>query len=326
MIITKTPFRASFAGGGTDLAAFYEQEPGFVISTAIESFMYIAVHRFFENRIVLKYAQTENVETVDEIRHGLIRECMKITGIREPVEITSFADIPSKGSGLGSSSSFAVGLISALRAYQGLPVTAEISASLACEVEIGRLGETLGKQDQYAAAYGGLNGITFHVDGNVTVEPIKIGSEALRHMEEHLVMFYTGVVRSASEILHEQSKNTSEDKSKFALLRDMKGLAYQLKDSLLVEDVDQLGPIMDQGWKMKKSLATKISMPEIDQAYAAAMAAGATGGKLLGAGGGGFLLFYCPPVYRRNLISRLSSLRVVPVKLESRGTRVLFQE
>lgn len=326
MIISKTPFRASFAGGGTDLAAFYEQEDGFVLSTAIESFMYIAVHRFFENRIVLKYSQTENVATVDEIRHGLIRECMKITGVTGPIEITSFADIPSKGSGLGSSSSFAVGLISALHAYQGLPINAETSAKLACQVEIESLGEPIGKQDQYAAAYGGLNGITFHRDGRVSVVPIRLGSEALRHMEEHLVMFYTGVVRSASEILQEQSKNTCEDKSKFAQLQDMKALAYQLRDALLVEDVDQLGPIMHEGWKLKKGLASKISMPEIDEAYEAAMAAGATGGKLLGAGGGGFFLFYCPPAKRPELLRRLSALRMVPVKLESRGTRVLFQE
>ena len=326
MIISKTPFRASFAGGGTDLPAFYQQEDGFVVSTAIESFMYIAVHRFFENRIVLKYSQTENVETVDEIRHGLIRECMKITGVNEPVEITSFADIPSKGSGLGSSSSFAVGLITALRAYQGVPVTSEISASLACEVEIGRLGEPIGKQDQYAAAYGGLNGITFHRDGSVTVEPIKLGREALRHMEEHLVMFYTGVVRSASGILQEQSRNTTEDPSKFAMLQGMKALGYQLRDALLAEDIDQLGPIMHEGWEMKKGLASKISMPEIDEVYAAAIAAGATGGKLLGAGGGGFFLFYCPPAKRAELLRCLSALRIVPVKLETRGTRVLFQE
>lgn len=326
MIITKTPFRASFAGGGTDLPAFYEQEDGFVVSTAIESFMYIAVHRFFENRIMLKYSQTENVASVDEIKHGLIRECMKVTGVDGPVEITSFADIPSKGSGLGSSSSFTVGLISALRAYKGLPVTSEISASLACEVEIGRLGEPIGKQDQYAAAYGGLNGITFHRDGKVTVEPIHPGEEAMRHLQEHLVMLYTGVVRSASGILQEQSKNTTDDRSKFRLLQDMKALALQLRDDLVSGNVDRIGPVMHEGWLMKKGLASKITLPEIDEAYDAAIAAGATGGKLLGAGGGGFLLFYCPPADRPELLRRLSSLRVVPVKLEARGTRVLFQE
>ena len=326
MIISKTPFRASFAGGGTDLPAFYEQEDGFVLSTAIESFMYIAVHRFFENRIVLKYSQTEIVESVDQIQHGLIRECMRITGVDEPVEITSFADIPSKGSGLGSSSSFAVGLISALRAFKGLPVTPESSASLACDVEISRLGEPIGKQDQYAAAYGGINGITFRADGSVQVEPIQLCLEALRHMEEHLVMFYTGVVRSASGILREQSKNTSEDRSKFTLLQDMKGLAYELRDSLASGNVDEIGPIMHRGWEMKKSLATNISFPEIDQAYSAAMSAGATGGKLLGAGGGGFFLFYCPPANRQKLLDNMKPLRVIPVRLESRGTRVLFQE
>jgi D-glycero-alpha-D-manno-heptose-7-phosphate kinase len=326
MIITKTPFRASFAGGGTDLPAFYEQEDGFVLSSAIESYMYIAVHRFFENRIVLKYSQTESVSSVADIQHGLIRECMKITNVEEPVEITSFADIPSKGSGLGSSSSFAVGLISALRAYKGLPVTPEICANLACEVEIGRLGEPIGKQDQYAAAYGGLNGITFHKDGRVSVDPVPLDSEAMRHLEENLVMFYTGVSRSASGILHEQSRNTKDDRSKFSLLRDMKALAYHLRDSFLKGDIDQLGPAMHEGWLMKRGLASKVSLPEIDEAYEAALSAGATGGKLLGAGGGGFLLFYCPPSCRGELLRKLSPLRVVPVKLESRGTRVLFQE
>ncbi len=326
MIITKTPFRASFAGGGTDLPAFYEQEDGVVVSMAINSFVYLAVHRFFEQRIVLKYSETESVEHVDQIRHGLIRECLKIVGVSEPLEITSFADIPSKGSGLGSSSAFAVGLISALQAFMGLPVSPEQSAALACEVEIGRLGEPIGKQDQYAAAYGGMNAITFRADGSVGVEPIALTEEARRHMEEHLVMFYTGLVRSASEILVEQKRATESDQSKMALLRDMKGLALGLRDCLMAGDVDQLGPIMHEGWRMKKGLASKISMPVIDAAYEAGMQAGATGGKLLGAGGGGFLLFYCPPAKRAELMRRLAPLRAVPIRMELRGSRVAFLE
>lgn len=326
MIITKTPFRASFAGGGTDLPAFYTKEDGMVVSMAINSFVYLAVHRFFEKRIVLKYSETESVEQVDQIKHGLIRECLKIVGVDEPLEITSFADIPSKGSGLGSSSAFAVGLISALQALKGLPVSPEQSAQLACEVEIGRLGEPIGKQDQYASAYGGMNAITFRADGTVGVEPIVLADEARRHMEEHLVMFYTGLVRSASEILVEQKKATESDDAKFALLSDMKGLAVTLKDALQKGDVDQLGPLMHEGWLMKKGLAAKISLPEIDGAYEAALAAGATGGKLLGAGGGGFLLFYCPPSKRTELIRRLTPLRVVPIRMELRGSRVAFLE
>ncbi|MDB6132391.1 MAG: kinase [Verrucomicrobiales bacterium] len=326
MIITKTPFRASFAGGGTDLPAFYEKEDGMVVSMAINSFVYLAVHRFFENRIVLKYSETESVEHVDQIRHGLIRECLKIVGVSEPLEITSFADIPSRGSGLGSSSAFAVGLISALQAFKGLPVSPERSAHLACEVEIGRLGEPIGKQDQYAAAYGGLNTITFRADGTVNVEPITLEDEARRHMEEHLVMFYTGLVRSASEILSEQKKATESDKDKFALLRDMKSLAVHLRDELQKGHVDRLGPLMHEGWLMKKGLAAKISLPEIDAAYEAAMQAGATGGKLLGAGGGGFLLFYCPPSKRAELMRRLAPLRAVPIRMELRGSRVAFLE
>ena len=326
MIITKTPFRASFVGGGTDLPAFYEQEDGMVVSMAINSFVYLAVHRFFEKKIVLKYSETETVEHVDQIKHGLIRECLKIVGVDEPLEITSFADIPSKGSGLGSSSAFAVGLISALQALKGLPVSPERSASLACEVEIGRLGEPIGKQDQYASAYGGMNAITFRRDGTVGVEPILLQEEARRHMEEHMVMFYTGLVRSASEILAAQKKATESEADKFGLLREMKGLAHTLKGALEKGNVDELGPLMHQGWLMKKGLTAKISLPEIDQAYDAAMAAGATGGKLLGAGGGGFLLFYCPPAKRAELMRRLAPLRAVPIRMELRGSRVAFLE
>jgi D-glycero-alpha-D-manno-heptose-7-phosphate kinase len=326
MIITKTPFRASFCGGGTDLPAFFEQEDGMVVSMAINSFVYLAVHRFFENRIVLKYSETESVTHVDQIKHGLIRECLKIVGVDEPLEITSFADIPSKGSGLGSSSAFAVGLISALQALKGLPVSPEISAALACEVEIGRLGEPIGKQDQYASAYGGMNAITFRGDGTVEVEPISLSEETRRHMEEHLVMFYTGLVRSASEILREQRKATETDRDKFGQLQQMKGLAVTLKTALEKGEVDQLGPLMHEGWLIKKRLAAKISMPEIDAAYDAAISAGATGGKLLGAGGGGFLLFYCPPAKRAELMRRLAPLRAVPIRMELRGSRVAFLE
>lgn len=326
MIITKTPFRASFAGGGTDLPAFYEQEDGMVVSMAINSFVYLAVHRFFENRIVLKYSETESVTSVDQIRHGLIRECLKILDINEPLEITSFADIPSKGSGLGSSSAFAVGLISALQAFKGLPVSPLESARLACEVEISRLGEPIGKQDQYAAACGGLNAITFRGDGSVDVEPIALADEARRHMEEHLVMLYTGLVRSASDILREQKQVTESDAAKMALLREMKGLAIALKDALKKGDVDQLGPLMHEGWLMKKGLTSKISLPEIDAAYEEAIKAGATGGKLLGAGGGGFLLFYCPPAARPELLRRLAPLRAVPIRMEQRGSRIAFLE
>ena len=208
MIITKTPLRVSFAGGGTDLAAFYEQEAGLVVSTAISLSVYLAVHSFFERKIVLKYSRTEEVENVADIQHPLIRECMNLSGAEAPLEVTSFADIPSKGSGLGSSSSFAVGLVKALHAHMGKNIGPEACAEAACKVEIDILKEPIGKQDQYAAAFGGLNSIRFRGDGTVHVNPIILDRDKRRELDEHLIMFYTGITRSASAILSEQKKNT----------------------------------------------------------------------------------------------------------------------
>jgi D-glycero-alpha-D-manno-heptose-7-phosphate kinase len=326
MIITKTPFRASFAGGGTDLPAFYEKEDGFVVSTAINLFVYLAVHRFFERRFVLKYSETENVEKVEAIRHGLIRECLKICEVTDPVEITSFADIPSKGSGLGSSSAFAVGLIAALHALGGRTLSSPAAAHLACEVEIGRLGEPIGRQDQYACACGGLNALTFHGDHTVRVEPIPLGDDARRHLDEHLVMVYTGRVRQASQILAEQKRSIEEVEEQFQRLRDLKALALDLEQRLRREEVDAIGPNLHEGWQIKRSLVPAITWPGIDAAYEAALAAGATGGKLLGAGGGGFLMFYCPPQRRADVLRALSPMRWVPARTELRGTRIPLLE
>ena len=326
MIITKTPLRVSFAGGGTDLAAFYEQEEGMVVSSAISLSIYLAVHEFFEKKIVLKYSQTEEVAEVDEIAHPLIRECMKLAGAGAPLELTSFADIPSKGSGLGSSSSFAVGLIKALNAHQGRNIGPEGCAAGACEVEIDRLGEPIGKQDQYAAAYGGLNTIRFRPDGSVHVDPIIMSREKRKQLDENLVMFYTGITRSASGILQEQKKNTTDDSAKFRSLQTMKGMAVELAEALNEGHIDAVGDFMHQGWLEKRKLAAKISNAEIDGWYEAGRAAGARGGKLLGAGGGGFLMFYCDSDKQEALRESLSDLREVPFGLETQGTRVLYVE
>ena len=326
MIITKTPLRVSFAGGGTDLEAFWGQEEGMVVSSAISLSIYLAVHEYFEREIVLKYSKTEVVKEVDEIEHPLIRECMKLSGSSAPLELTSFADIPSKGSGLGSSSAFAVGLLKALAAFRGDNIGSKQCAEGACAVEIDRLGEPIGKQDQYAAAFGGINAIRFRPDGEVHVDPIVMRGEDRRLMSDSLLMFYTGLTRSASGILAEQKKNTSNDTSKFESLRRMKGLAEDLEKSLNRGQIEAVGESMHAGWLEKKRLASKISTPQIDQWYDEGIRAGARGGKLLGAGGGGFLMFYCEPKYQAALREALGDMREVKFELESQGTRVLYVE
>lgn len=326
MIITKTPLRVSFAGGGTDLAAFYEQEEGIVVSSAISLSIYIAVHEYFERKIVLKYSQTEEVDRVDEIQHPLIRSAMESAGVGAPIEITSFADIPSKGSGLGSSSSFTAGLLKALYAHSGRNIGAEACAAGACEIEIEKLGEPIGKQDQYAAAYGGLNAIRFSPNGEVKVDPILLEKAKKERLNDSLMMFYTGITRSASAILEEQKKNTQSQQDKFQGLQKMKGFALELEEHLNAQRIDVVGEMMHAGWLEKKKLATKISNPQIDDWYNDAMSAGALGGKLLGAGGGGFMMFYCAPEKQNALREALSDMREVPFDLEHQGTRVLYVE
>lgn len=323
MIISKTPFRISFAGGGSDLADFYQQSYGAVVSSAIDKFIYIAIHRFFENRFVLKYAQTEICEKVDDIKHPLIRECLRITGTIEPLEVTSFADIPSSGSGLGSSSAFTVGLINALVAHKGRCPSYETCAGDACKVEIERLKEPIGKQDQYAAAYGGLNYIRFNADGSVHVDPIIITMGMRAAIEQRFVLFYTGITRRVSSILHEQKQNIARG-DRLEILTQMRDQADQLRVELSAGNIDALGSIMHEGWLLKRQLANGITSPLLDDVYLRARAAGAIGGKLLGAGGGGFFLFYCPPESRQRLVGALQDLRLVEFRLERQGTRIIY--
>lgn len=326
MIITKTPLRVSFAGGGTDLPAFYEQEEGIVISSSVSLSIYIAAHKVFDDRILLKYSEAEDVKRVSEIKHPLFRECMKHLDFNSPVEISAFADIPSKGSGLGSSSSFTVGLLKALSAFQWQNIGAEDCADGACEVEIGRLAEPIGKQDQYAAAYGGLNAIRFSPDGSVKVNPIILEKEKRRKLNDSLIMFYTGITRSASGILQEQQQNTISSNEKFKGLQIMKGLALELEEHLNKQKIEVVGEMMHAGWLEKKKLATKISNPQIDDWYAKALSAGALGGKLLGAGGGGFMMFYCEKEKQHELSEALSDMRKVDFDITNRGTQILYSE
>ena len=311
MIITRTPFRVSLCGGGSDLPSFYEKNGGCVISTTINKYMYITVHPSFqEDLTVLKYSKTETVKKVNDIEHPIFKQCLKDCKIKG-VEITSIADIP-QGTGLGSSSSFTVGLLNALSCYKRKFTSKEEIASKACHVEIEELGNRIGKQDQYAAAYGGLNYYQFNKDGSVYVEPVLMSKEAFHKLEDNLIMMYVGGVHSASEILKEQSNNvTSGDKEKNQL--KMCELTKKLKIELENNNVDAVGEILHESWMLKKTLASGISNPNIDKWYQIAIENGAIGGKLLGAGGGGFLIILCSK--RKTKASNRKSTRIKTIRL-----------
>lgn len=321
MIITKTPFRVSFLGGGSDIADFYREYGGCVLSTTINRYMYLAVHPYFdENKISLKYSQNELVADVKDIDHSIFRCVLKDKQING-VEISSTADVPS-GTGLGSSSAFTVGLLHTLYCYQGIYASKERLAAEACQVEIEKLGAPIGKQDQYAAAYGGLNFITFHKDDTVSVEPIVTKGDTIRNLQDNLVMFYTGLTHDAKRILAEQKKNMSKQ-DKVKNLQQMCGLARDMKKSLECNNIDDFGTILDEGWKRKRELSGSISNSKIDEMYQCAMQNGALGGKLLGAGGGGFLLFYCPKEKQEHLKSAMG-LKSFDFRFEHDGSSIVY--
>jgi D-glycero-alpha-D-manno-heptose-7-phosphate kinase len=326
MIISKTPLRLSFVGGGSDLSSYYRQEAGAVLSTSINKFIYITINKRFSQGIRLSYSKTEDVPSADEIEHKIVRATLKKLGIESGVEITSIADIPSRGSGLGSSSAFTVGLLQALHAYQGRYRSKHQLAVEACEVEINRCGEPIGKQDQFAAAAGGLNLITFNPDESVTVEPVVTPDGVMRNVEAELLMFYTGIVRSASELLVRQSQTLETDPSKRRTLRRMVELVYMLRAELAAGHSEAVGEILHENWMMKKTLMADISSSAIDMFYDIARKSGARGGKLMGAGGGGFLLFSAPQERHADLIEALSDLRHVSFSFENLGTSIVFYQ
>lgn len=323
MIITKTPFRISFAGGGSDLANYYEKFGGSVVSVSINKYVYLSLHPyFFKNGYLLKYSKTEDVTNVDDIKHPIIKNIFKRYGIRG-VDFNSSADIPA-GTGLASSSAFTCGLINLCNAYTEKYMNKEDIADLACEIEINDLKEPIGKQDQYACACGGLNFIEFYKDGVVSVEKLFLASENYHKLENNLLMFYTGETRSAGDILAEQKKNTSSDKAKIENLHKMVKLSKELKEELLKGNTDSMGDILHAGWMYKKELATGISSGNIDYYYDLAVNNGAMGGKLLGAGGGGFLLFYVKDEAKDKLRKALVDLKELPFKFDSKGTSVIY--
>lgn len=321
MILTRTPFRVSFAGGGSDIASFYEKHGGCVLSTSINKYMYISIHPNFSGEdTVLKYSKTETVNDVSKIEHVYFKQILEQLSVKG-VEIVSTADVPA-GTGLGSSSSFTVGLLHALYSYKGKFVSKERLASEACEIEIDKLGNPIGKQDQYAAAYGGLNFYEFREDGSVDVEPIIMNENSRRKLEENLMMLYTGQLHSASEILKEQKGNiTSGDKEANQL--KICELARALRSELQNNNIDAMGEILHENWLLKKTLASGISNPEIDEMYTKAIANGAVGGKLLGAGGGGFLLFYVPKD-KQNDVKKATGLPQMPISFDRQGSAVIY--
>jgi D-glycero-alpha-D-manno-heptose-7-phosphate kinase len=321
MIGTRTPFRISFAGGGSDFRDFYRQHPGAVVSVAIDRYMYIFVHPFFEEKIQVKYSKTELVDRIADVQHPIVREVLKQFQIGS-IDINSVADIPA-GTGLGSSSAFTVGLLHALYAYTSRYVSNEELAAQACQLEIDRLGEPIGKQDQYAVAYGGLNFITFYPNEAVNVEPILMPGDTQSKLEQNIILFYLGAVRSARTVLEEQQRNIASDAKTRINLVQMTALADQLRRSLQVGTIDDMGLILDESWQRKKRLAQTISSDRIDQYYKRALRQGALGGKLLGAGGGGFLLFYCPPEKQADVVAALSDLRPMKFGFDTFGTKVI---
>lgn len=326
MIISRTPLRISFVGGGSDLPAFYHGEPGAVVSTAINKYIYINVNQKFDRQIRASYSITEIVESLGELRHELIREALRTLNIEGGVEITSISDIPSQGTGLGSSSSYTVGLLNALHAYGHRFAGAERLGQEACHIEIDRCGKPIGKQDQYIAAYGGLQFIQFNPDESVFVDPIICRPETKRHLEEWLLMLYTGVTRSTDGILQEQRDNVTTDARRRETLRSMTQLATDLKDALSRDDPSCLGEILHSNWLMKRSLASGVSSSVIDDWYERARQRGALGGKILGAGGGGFLMVYAPPDRHPGIMASLPELRPLPFRFEPQGSKIIYIE
>jgi D-glycero-alpha-D-manno-heptose-7-phosphate kinase len=322
MIITQTPLRIGLLGGGTDLPSYYRQNGGRVLNCALDKYVYVIVKQRFDDDIYVNYSKKEIVRRVEDLEHELVREAMQMTGVTMGVEITTLADIPSAGgSGLGSSSAVTVGLLHALLAYQGRQVKAEELAERACAIEIERCGKPIGKQDQYIAALGGIRDIRFGPGNPVVAEEVQLSAAERRALQEQIMLFYTGITRSANPILAEQNANVEATRPQLDLLRDLAGFAAE---RLRSGDVDAIGPALRESWEAKRKLASGVSNDQIDLAVTKALDAGATGAKLTGAGGGGFLLVICPIERQRAVRESLASMQELPVKLDRLGSRVVL--
>ena len=322
MIITRTPLRISFAGGGTDLPDFYRSYGGgAVTSAAIDKYVHVLVNEKFDRSIRVAYTRTENVDRLDDLQHGLVREAMRLAGVHEALEVHTIADIPAEGTGLGSSSTLTVGLLNALYAFRGVLKDPAELAEEACRIEINILGGTLGKQDQYIAAFGGVEYFDFRADDTVRTSPIPLSTPDRLALSDHLSLFYTGITRKAQGILVQQNSRTEENKDSLLRLRDLAGTA---RNAIVRRDWVGLGAVLDEGWRLKRGLTKGISSDEIDRQYAIAKEQGAYGGKITGAGGGGFLLLLHPPERSHQIAAALSPMTRLPIRITPEGSRILF--
>jgi D-glycero-alpha-D-manno-heptose-7-phosphate kinase len=326
MIITRSPLRISLGGGGTDLPSYYTDHGGFLIAAAIDKYVYINVHRRFGDGFLLKYSQLEEAATIDEIKHPIIREALKLAGVQERnLEITSMADIPA-GTGLGSSGSFTTALLKAFHALRKNLVHPAELAEQACYIELEKLAEPIGKQDQYIAAYGGITCFRFLPDGRVEAFPLEISEETLFNLEDNLLLFFTGYSRSTSAILKEQDdKSRRSDKAMIENLHVVKDLGRQSQRALESDDLHEFARLMDVHWQRKKERSQGMSNSDINNWYEAAMVNGALGGKLIGAGGGGFLMFYTDDKARLRHAMREKGLTEVRFRFDFEGTKILNQ-
>ena len=327
MIIARSPLRVSLGGGGTDLPSYYREYEGFLLAAAIDKYVFVTVMRPFTRGVFLKYSNLEHVEQIPEIKHPIIREVLTMEGLEVPqVEITTLADIPS-GTGLGSSGSFTTALIKAVYAHRRKLILPQDLAELACHVEIDRLQEPIGKQDQYIAAYGGLTCFTFHKDNRVTAKPLKISQETLYDLEDHLLLFFTGFSRSAGGILKDQKVRTQKnDNEMLKNLHYVKELGLRSQEALEKGDSEGFGKIMHEHWEHKKKRSGGMSNPKIDEWYELGMKNGAVGGKLVGAGGGGFLMFYAEDRQRLRLAMARAGLEEVRFRFDFEGTKIVLND
>ncbi len=322
MIITQTPLRISFFGGGTDFRDYYrENQGGAVLSTAIDKYIYAIVKERFDDLICVNYSKREVATQLDEVQHELVRETMRKTGVEKGIEITTLADIPAKGTGLGSSSSVTVGLLNVFYLYQSRPQPIERLAKEACQIEIDILKKPIRKQDQYAAAFGNLNIIRFNPDETVTLEPLLIEDRVKNALETNLMLIYTGVTRKSSDILSQQKDNIRHHLS---ILDEMKAMVDEGKNHLLQGRLDEFGKLLHRGWELKRKLAEKVTNLQIEKMYQIALQAGALGGKICGAGGGGFLLLYCPLLQQNKVRDALGSPRELPWHFEHQEAKAIF--
>jgi D-glycero-alpha-D-manno-heptose-7-phosphate kinase len=320
VIIVQAPLRVSLFGGGTDFSDYYRQDGGCVLSTAIDKYIFVVIKQRYDDMLRIGYTKTELVDRVDLIEHELIRHALQKTGISKGVEITTMGDIPA-GSGLGSSSAVTVGALHAMYAYLNESVTASRLAEEACEIEIEELQKPIGVQDQYISAFGDLRFIEFEHDGSIKVNRVNMEPAIKRLLNENLLIFFTGLTRKADTILTEQQQNIDLH---LTVLREMKDIARIAYAELVAGNIDALGHLLHESWQLKKQLASRINNGVIEEAYQAALSAGALGGKITGAGGGGFLLLYCPYAYRAQVRQALGKLKELPFQLEPDGSKVIF--